>query len=159
MQQSRVVILGGARTPVGCLQGDLASVSATDLGTFAIKGAVSKSKIKAESIDEVFMGCVLSAGIKQSPARQAAIGAGIAVTAGAVTINKVCGSGMQAALFANDSIVSGTNKLVVAGGMESMTNAPHLVAGARSGIRTGHNALKDHMFIDGLEDALSLIHI
>ena len=153
MQQSRVVILGGARTPVGCLQGGLASVSATDLGAFAIKGALSKSKIKAENIDEVFMGCVLPAGLKQSPARQAAIGAGITETAGAVTINKVCGSGMQAALFANDSIVSGTNKLVVAGGMESMTNAPHLVAGARSGIRTGHNALKDHMFIDGLEDA------
>ncbi len=153
MQKPKVAILGCARTPTGCLQGDLAEVSATELGAFAIKGALSKSTIKAEDIDEVFMGCVLSAGLKQSPARQAAIGSGIPVAAGAATINKVCGSGMQSAIFANDSIISGTNKLVVAGGMESMTNAPHLVAGARGGLRTGHKVLKDHMFLDGLEDA------
>ena len=153
MQQAKVAILGGARTPVGCLQGDLAPLSATDLGAFAIEGAISKSKIQADSINEVFMGCVLPAGLRQSPARQAALGAGISVAAGAVTINKVCGSGMQATLFGQDSILSGTNKLVIAGGMESMTNAPHLVVGARSGVRTGHKSLQDHMFVDGLEDA------
>ena len=153
MQQAKVAILGGARTPMGCLQGDLAPLSATDLRAFAIEGAISKSKIQADSINEVFMGCVLPAGLRQSPARQAAIGAGISVAAGAVTINKVCGSGMQATLFGQDSILSGTNKLVIAGGMESMTNAPHFIAGARSGVRTGHKSLQDHMFVDGLEDA------
>ncbi len=148
-----VVIVSGARTPMGGLQGSLSDVTAVELGTTAIKAAVERSGINPDTIDEVFMGNVLSAGLRQAPARQAALAAGVPETAGAVTLNKLCGSGMQAAIYAYDSIVAGNNKAVIAGGMESMTNAPHLVMGARSGVRTGHSQFFDHMFFDGLEDA------
>ncbi len=153
MSDDTVVILDGARTPMGGLQGSLATVPATELGSTAIGAAVERSGVDGADIDEVFMGCVLPAGLKQCPARQAAIGAGIPKSTGAVTVNKACGSGMQATIFAYDSILAGTNKLVVAGGLESMTNAPHILQGARAGYRLGHGQVYDHMFLDGLEDA------
>jgi acetyl-CoA C-acetyltransferase len=153
MSEDTVVIVSGARTPMGGLQGSLATVPATELGSIAVTAAVERSGVDAAEIDEVFMGCVLPAGLKQCPARQAAVGAGIPKSTGAVTVNKACGSGMQAAMFGYDSIVAGTNKVVVAGGLESMTNAPHLLLGARTGVRLGHTSLYDHMFLDGLEDA------
>ena len=148
-----VVIVSGARTPMGGLQGSLSDVTAVDLGATAIKAAVERSGIDPNTIDEVFMGNVLSAGLRQAPARQAALNAGVPETAGAVTLNKLCGSGMQAAIYAFDSIAAGNNKAVIAGGMESMTNAPHIIMDARTGVRTGHSKFFDHMFIDGLEDA------
>jgi acetyl-CoA C-acetyltransferase len=138
---------------MGGLQGSLSSVPATELASVAIGAAVERSGVNTADIDEVFMGCVLPAGLKQCPARQAAIGAGIPKSAGAVTVNKACGSGMQATIFGYDSIVAGTNKVVIAGGLESMSNAPHMIVGARSGMRAGHGKLYDHMFLDGLEDA------
>jgi acetyl-CoA C-acetyltransferase len=138
---------------MGGLQGCLAAVSAPDLGATAIAAAVERSGVDATDIDEVFMGCVLPAGLKQAPARQAAIGAGIPTSTGAITVNKMCASAMQATICAHDSIAAGTNTIAVCGGMESMTNAPHLALGARGGVRTGHATLYDHMFIDGLEDA------
>ena len=153
MSNVSVVIVDGARTPMGGLQGALSPVRAPDLAATAIAATIEKSGIAADAIDEVFMGCVLPAGLKQCPARQAAIGAGIPDGTGAVTVNKACGSGMQATIYGYDSIVAGTNSVVVAGGMESMSNAPHLVPNSRSGLRTGHNTVYDHMFIDGLEDA------
>jgi acetyl-CoA C-acetyltransferase len=154
MSEESVVIVNGARTPMGGLMGSLSAVPATELASTAVAATIERSGIDAGSIDEVFMGCVLPAGLKQCPARQAAIGAGIPVSAGAVTVNKACGSGMQATIFAFDSIMAGNNKLVIAGGMESMSNAPHLLPpGARGGLRNGHGKLLDHMFIDGLEDA------
>jgi acetyl-CoA C-acetyltransferase len=153
MSNDSVVIVDGARTPMGGLQGSLAAVPATELATTAIAAAVARSGIDGADIDEVFMGCVLPAGLKQCPARQAAIGAGIPKSTGAVTLNKACGSGMQATIFGFDSIVAGTNKIVVTGGLESMSNAPHLLPGARAGVRLGHATMYDHMFYDGLEDA------
>jgi acetyl-CoA C-acetyltransferase len=153
MSQESVVIVSGARTPMGGLQGCFAEVTAPELGATAIAAAVERSGINAGDIDEVFMGCVLPAGLKQAPARQAAIGAGIPASSGAVTVNKMCASAMQATICGHDSILAGTNKVVIAGGMESMTNAPHLIPGARGGVRTGHKTITDHMFIDGLEDA------
>lgn len=153
MSNNSVVILDGARTPMGGLLGGLSAVAAPDLASTAIAAALSRSRIDAADIDEVFMGCVLPAGLKQCPARQAAIGAGIPKSAGAVTVNKACGSGMQATIFACDSIIAGTNKVAVAGGMESMSNAPHLLMGARGGMGTGNKTANDHMFMDGLEDA------
>lgn len=153
MSKDSVVILDGARTPMGGLQGSLADASAPELASTAIAAALARSGVDGAEVDEIFMGCVLPAGLKQGPARQAAIGAGIPTAAGAVTLNKLCGSGMQATIFGYDSIVAGTNSIVVTGGMESMTNAPHLLANARSGVRSGHTAMHDHMFIDGLEDA------
>jgi acetyl-CoA C-acetyltransferase len=153
MSQESVVIVSGARTPMGGLQGVFAELAAPQLGATAIAAAVERSGVEASDIDEVFMGCVLPAGLKQAPARQAAIGAGIPVSTGAVTVNKMCASAMQATICAHDSILAGTNRIVIAGGMESMTNAPHLIPGARSGVRTGHKTIYDHMFIDGLEDA------
>jgi len=153
MANESVVIVSGARTPMGGLRGSLKALTAVQLGTVAIKEAVARAGIDAADIDEVIMGNVLSAGLRQGPARQAAIEAGIPKSTGAVTINKLCGSGMQAAMFAHDAIVAGTNKIMVAGGMESMSNAPHLVMHARSGVHTGHASLYDHMFFDGLEDA------
>lgn len=153
MSKNSVVIVSGARTPMGGLQGSLAGATAPELASTAIAAAVERGGIDAADVDEVFMGCVLPAGLKQGPARQAAIGAGIPDAAGAVTLNKLCGSGMQATIFGYDSIVAGTNKVVVTGGMESMTNAPHLLPGARSGVRSGHASMYDHMFLDGLEDA------
>ena len=153
MSNDSVVIVEGARTPMGGLQGSLSSVPAPELAATAIAGAVQRSGVDAADIDEVFMGCVLPAGLKQCPARQAAIGAGIPKSTGAVTVNKACGSGMQATIFGYDSIVAGTNKIVVTGGLESMSNAPHLLPGARKGVRLGHTTMYDHMFYDGLEDA------
>jgi len=153
MSKDSVVIIDGARTPMGGLQGCLSAASAPELASTAISAAIGRSEIDAADVDEVFMGCVLPAGLKQGPARQAARGAGIPDATGAVTLNKLCGSGMQATIFGHDSIVAGTNKIVVTGGMESMTNAPHLLPGARSGVRSGHANMYDHMFIDGLEDA------
>ncbi|MBP6700379.1 MAG: acetyl-CoA C-acyltransferase [Halioglobus sp.] len=153
MSTNTVVIVAGARTPMGGLLGSLSTVAAPALASTAIAAALSRSGIDAGEVDEVFMGCVLPAGLKQCPARQAAIGAGIPKSAGAVTVNKACGSGMQAAIFGYDSIIAGTNKVVVAGGMESMSNAPHLLLGARGGIGSGHKSACDHMFTDGLEDA------
>ena len=153
MSKNSVVIVNGARTPMGGLQGSLSTLTAAQLGSTAIAAALARSGVAAADVDEIFMGCVLPAGLKQGPARQAARGAGIPDAAGAVTLNKLCGSGMQATIFGYDSIVAGTNQVVVAGGMESMSNAPHLLPGARGGVRTGHSKLLDHMFTDGLEDA------
>ena len=153
MSNKTVVIVDGARTPMGGLLGSLSAVAAPELASTAISAAISRSGIDPADVDEVFMGCVLPAGLKQCPARQSAIGAGIPKSTGAVTINKACGSGMQAAIFGHDSIVAGTNKVVIAGGMESMSNAPHLLMGARGGMGTGHKSTYDHMFVDGLEDA------
>ena len=153
MSEESVVIVSGARTPMGGLMGSLSAVPAPALGSVAITAALERSGVEADAVDEVFMGCVLPAGLGQAPARQAARGAGIPDHAGAVTVSKVCGSGMQAAIYANDSILAGTNRIVVAGGMESMSNAPHLLKGSRGGIRSGHQTTHDHMFLDGLEDA------
>jgi acetyl-CoA C-acetyltransferase len=153
MSKQSVVIVSGARTPMGGLQGALASASAPEQASTAIASAIERGGIDAADIDEVFMGCVLPAGLKQGPARQAAIGANIPNATGAVTLNKLCGSGMQATIFGFDSIMAGTNKVVISGGMESMSNAPHLLPGARGGVRSGHTTMYDHMFIDGLEDA------
>ena len=148
-----VYIVDGARTPMGALMGDLADVTATELGSVAIRATLEKTGIAPESIDEAFMGCVLPAGLKQCPARQAMLGAGIPSSTGAVTINKACGSGMQATMYGIDSIVAGTNQVVLAGGLESMTNAPQILMSGRKGIRLGHGKIYDHMFLDGLEDA------
>ncbi|MDX1735155.1 MAG: thiolase family protein [Halioglobus sp.] len=153
MSSDSVVIIDGARTPMGGLQGALSLVPAPELASTAISATIERAGVDAGTIDEVYMGCVLPAGLKQCPARQAAIGAGIPTTAGAVTVNKACGSGMQAAIYAHDSIVAGTNDLVIAGGMESMSRAPHMLPGARGGVGTGDTGLIDHMFTDGLEDA------
>ncbi len=153
MSQESVVIVAGARTPMGGLQGELAEVTAPALGATAIQAAVERSGVDAADVDEVFMGCVLPAGLGQAPARQAAIGAGIPVSTGAVTVNKMCASAMQATISGHDSILAGTNKIVVTGGMESMTNAPHIIPNARGGVSTGHKTINDHMFLDGLEDA------
>lgn len=148
-----VYLVAGARTPMGGLLGDLADVTATELGAVAIKATLEKSGVEPAKIDEAFMGCVLPAGLKQCPARQSMIGAGIPTSTGAVTVNKACGSGMQAAIFGIDSIRAGNNDLVIAGGMESMTNAPQLLPTGRKGKRLGHTQIFDHMFMDGLEDA------
>ena len=153
MSSDSVVIIDGMRTPRGGLQGALSLVPAPELATTAIAATIERSGIDAADVDEVFMGCVLPAGLKQCPARQAAIGAGIPDSAGAVTLNKACGSGMQATIFAYDSILAGTNDVVVAGGMESMSRAPHMLPGARGGVGTGDTGFCDHMFTDGLEDA------
>lgn len=150
---SDVVIVSGARTPMGGLQGDLKDVSAVDLGTTAIKATLDKVNLSAADIEEVIIGCVLPAGLKQGPARQASLNAGIPNTAGCVTINKLCGSGMQAAIYAHDQIKAGSCKIALIGGMESMTRAPFVLEGARSGLGTGHSEIKDHMFLDGLADA------
>ena len=152
-----IVILDGARTPMGSFGGHFQSMTAVQLGAVAIQAAVENSGIKRADIDEVYMGNVLQAGLKQAPARQAAIAAGIPHSAGAVTVNKVCGSGMQAVIFGHDQLMLGNADYVVAGGMESMTNAPHLIMNARSGIGTGHQEVLDSMFLDGLEDAYTAI--
>ncbi len=153
MSNTSVVIVHGARTPMGGLLGSLSEVPAPELAATAIAATLERSGLDAADVDEVFMGCVLPAALKQCPARQAAIGAGIPKSAGAVTVNKACGSGMQAAIFAYDSIVAGTNTAVIAGGMESMSRAPHMLQGARGGVGSGHKSVVDHMFTDGLEDA------
>jgi acetyl-CoA C-acetyltransferase len=148
-----VVILSAARTPQGRFQGDLSSFSAHKLGSAVITAAVERAKLSPEQIDEVFMGCVLPAGQGQAPARQAARGAKLPDATGATTVNKVCGSGMKSTMLAHDIIKAGSASIVVAGGMESMTNAPYLLAKARGGYRVGHDRIIDHMLMDGLEDA------
>ncbi len=153
MSNDAVVIVNGARTPMGGFQGALGSVTATQLGAIAIREAVARAGLKPEDVQEVIMGCVLPAGLKQGPARQAALDAGLPTATGCTTINKLCGSGMKAAMLAHDLIKAGTNDIMVAGGMESMTNAPYVLEKARAGLRMGHSEVKDHMFLDGLEDA------
>lgn len=153
MSNDPIVIVNGARTPMGGFQGSLAGVSATELGAVAIREAIKRAGITADAVQEVIMGCVLPAGLKQGPARQAAIDAGIPTAAGATTINKLCGSGMKATMLAHDLIVAGSADIMVSGGMESMSNAPYLLPKARAGYRMGHGDIKDHMFLDGLEDA------
>lgn len=148
-----VVIVNGARTAMGGFQGALASVSAPELGATAIKAAVERAGIAATDVQEVIMGCVLPAGLKQGPARQAMRQAGLPDSTGAVTINKLCGSGMKAVMQATDMLKAESADVVVAGGMESMTNAPYILPKARGGFRMGHGEIKDHMFLDGLEDA------
>ncbi len=153
MSEDPIVIAGAARTPMGGFQGDLNSLSAPQLGSAAISAGLERAGVAAGDVDEVLMGCVLPAGQGQAPARQAALGAGVPLAVGCTTINKMCGSGMKAAMLAHDSILAGTNDVVVAGGMESMSNAPYLMPKARGGLRMGHGEVKDHMFLDGLEDA------
>lgn len=148
-----VVIVGAARTPMGGFQGALASASASDLGAVAIRGALDRAGLPAADIDEILMGCVLPAGQGQAPARQAALKAGLPLSTGATTVNKMCGSGMKAAMLANDVLLAGSARTMVAGGMESMSQAPYLLPKARSGYRMGHGQVLDHMFLDGLEDA------
>ncbi|HIG59334.1 MAG TPA: thiolase family protein [Gammaproteobacteria bacterium] len=149
----QVYIAAGARTPMGGLQGDLASLTAVQLGSVAIKDAVKRAGLNGEDIDEIIMGCVLPSGLRQGPARQAGIDAGIPVNVGATTVNKLCGSGMKATMLAHDLIKAGTNNIMVAGGMESMSNAPYLLPKVRNGMRMGHGEIQDVMFTDGLEDA------
>jgi acetyl-CoA C-acetyltransferase len=148
-----IVIVSAARTPMGGFQGDFAALTCAQLGSAAIKTAVERSGLKPGQVDEVIMGCVLPAGQGQAPARQAALGAGLPLAAGCTTVNKMCGSGMRAAMYAHDMLVAGSVDVMVAGGMESMTNAPYLLPKARGGFRLGHGEVKDHMFLDGLEDA------
>lgn len=151
--QDPIVIVGAARTPMGAFQGDFSSLAAHDLGAVAIRAAVERAGISPDVVNDVIFGNCLMAAQGQAPARQAAIKAGIPVSAGAVTLSKMCGSAMQATMYGFDSLVAGTNEVVVAGGMESMTNAPYLVPKARGGYRIGHGMLYDHMMLDGLEDA------
>ena len=148
-----IVIVTGARTPMGGLQGDLAESDASTLGSVVIKEVVRQAGISGDEIDEVLMGCVLPAGQGQAPARQAAKKAGISDSVGSTTINKMCGSGMKAAMLGHDLIMAGSAEVVVVGGMESMSKAPYLMLNARKGMRLGHGVLQDHMFLDGLEDA------
>ena len=151
--QDPIVIVGSARTPMGGFQGDLKDATAPELGAGAIRAALERSGVNPEIVEETVFGCVLPAGQGQAPARQAAIGAGLPFAAGATTVNKMCGSGMKAVMLAHDLIAAGSASIAVAGGMESMTNAPYLLDRARSGYRLGHGRVIDHMFLDGLEDA------
>ena len=151
--QDHVVILGAARTPMGAFQGDFTALSAHDLGGAAIKAAVERAGIAADKVDEVLFGNCLMAGQGQAPARQAGFKGGLPASAGAVTLSKMCGSGMEATLLAHDQLLVGSRDVMVAGGMESMTNAPHLMLKGRSGVRIGHDRIYDHMMLDGLEDA------
>ena len=153
MHNEAIVIVGMARTAMGGFQGVFASQSASDLGAVAIRAAVARAGIAPDAVEEVIMGCVLPAGQGQAPARQAAIKGGLPLAAGATTINKMCGSGMKALMLANDLLKAGAAKVMVAGGMESMSNAPYVIPKARGGLRLGHGEIKDHMFLDGLEDA------
>ena len=153
MPNDPVVIVSAVRTPMGGLQGALKDFAAPELGANAIRAAVERAAVKPEQIDETIMGCVLPAGQGQAPARQASIGAGLPLATGCTTVNKMCGSGMKAAMFAHDLLAAGSNDIMVAGGMESMSNAPYLLPKARTGYRMGHQQVIDHMFFDGLEDA------
>jgi acetyl-CoA C-acetyltransferase len=153
MLNDPIVIVSAARTPMGAFQGELKDFAAPQLGAAAIRAAVERAGIKPEQVQEVIMGCVLPAGQGQAPARQASIGAGLPLGTGCTTVNKMCGSGMKAAMFAHDMLAAGANDIMVAGGMESMTSAPYLLPKARSGYRMGHQQVIDHMFLDGLEDA------
>src|SRR6478609_4577068 len=152
-QTDPIVILSYARTPMGAMQGELAEVSATDLGATAVKAAIERAGVSGEDVERLYMGCVLPAGLGQAPARQAAIKAGLPKSVQATTVNKVCGSGMQTVIMGAEALAAGSADLVVAGGMESMTNAPYLLKKHRSGARLGHDTAYDHMFLDGLEDA------
>jgi acetyl-CoA C-acetyltransferase len=153
MSSDPIVIVSAARTPMGAFQGELKGFSAPELGAAAIRAAVERAGLKPDEVQEVIMGCVLPAGLGQAPARQASLGAGLPLATGCTTINKMCGSGMKAAMFANDLLAAGSADVIVAGGMESMTNAPYLLPKARAGLRMGHAQVLDHMFYDGLEDA------
>ncbi len=148
-----IVILSYARTPMGAMQGALSDVAATDLGATAVKAAVERAGVAGEDVDRIYMGCVLPAGLGQAPARQAALKAGLPLSAQATTVNKVCGSGMQTVIMGAEALATGNVDMVIAGGMESMTNAPYLLKKHRSGARIGHDTAYDHMFLDGLEDA------
>jgi acetyl-CoA C-acetyltransferase len=152
MRDDPIAIIGAARTPIGGFLGELKTLSATALGSAAIKAAVSRSGV-GEEVSEVIMGCVLPAGLGQAPARQAALGAGLPQSAPCSTLNKVCGSGMKAVMLAHDLIIAGSADIIAAGGMESMSNAPHLLSGVREGSHMGSRPVRDHMFLDGLEDA------
>ncbi|MFK0165103.1 acetyl-CoA C-acyltransferase [Rhizobium sp. NPDC090279] len=152
-REDPIVIVGSARTPMGGFQGDLKDCIAPELGAAAIRAALERGGISPDVVEETVFGCVLSAGQGQAPARQAAIGAGLPFATGATTVNKMCGSGMKAVMLAHDLIAAGSASVVVAGGMESMTNAPYLLDRARGGYRLGHGRVIDHMFLDGLEDA------
>src|SRR4029079_10151559 len=152
MASDPIVVVSAARTPMGAFQGELKGFSAPELGAAAIRAAVERAKLKPEDVEEVLMGCVLPAGQGQAPARQAALGAGLALSTGCTTVNKMCGSGMKAAMLAHDALVSNSYEIIGAGGMESMTNAPYLLPKARAGLRMGHGQVIDHMFYDGLED-------
>ena len=151
--QDPIVIVSAARTPMAAFQGEFASLTSPQLGAAAIGAALERSGLEPDQIDEVLMGCVLPAGLGQAPARQAALGAGLPLSTGCTTINKMCGSGMRAAMFAHDMLAAGSVDVMIAGGMESMTNAPYLLPKARGGMRMGHSQVLDHMFLDGLEDA------
>jgi acetyl-CoA C-acetyltransferase len=153
MTADPIVIVGAARTPMGGFQGALKGFAAPELGAAAIRAAVERAKLKPGDVQETIMGCVLPAGQGQAPARQAALGAGLPQSVDCTTVNKMCGSGMKAAMQAHDALVAGSAEIVVAGGMESMTNAPYLLPKARAGLRMGHGQVIDHMFFDGLEDA------
>ena len=148
-----IVIAGYARTPMGGFQGALGSVKATALGAAAVRAAVERSGVSAESVEQIFMGCVLPAGLGQAPARQAGLGAGLSLGVQATTVNKMCGSGMQAAIMAHDALAAGMAEIIVAGGMESMSGAPYVLAKHRGGARIGHDVVSDSMYLDGLEDA------
>ncbi|TZG24731.1 thiolase family protein [Sphingomonas montanisoli] len=148
-----VVIVSYARTPMGGFQGALSTVSATDLGAVAVKAAIERAGVSGDAVDRIYMGCVLPHGLKQAPARQAAVGAGLPLSVEATTVNKMCGSGMKAAMMAADAIAAGSADIVVAGGMESMSQAPYIMTKHRGGARMGHDAIKDVMYLDGLEDA------
>ncbi|MFA7607178.1 MAG: acetyl-CoA C-acetyltransferase [Rhodocyclaceae bacterium] len=150
-----VVIVSVARTAMGGFQGELSSLATPELGAVAIRAAVERAGVDPQQVEEVIMGCVLPAGLGQAPARQAALGGGLPLSAGCTTINKVCGSGMKATMLAHDLLMAGTNRIMVAGGMESMSNAPYMLPKARGGYRLGHGQLLDHMFFDGLEDRYS----
>ncbi len=152
-EKDPVVIVSAARTPMGGFQGSLSGKSGPELGAIAVRGAVERAGLTPTAVDEVLMGCVLSAGLGQAPARQAALGAGLDKGTPCTTINKMCGSGMKAVMMAHDAILGGNAEVAVAGGLESMTNAPYLLPKARGGMRLGHGEVKDHMFLDGLEDA------
>ena len=148
-----IVIVSGVRTPMGGFQGSLSSLSAVDLGALVIREAVARAGVAPADVQEVIMGCVLPAGLKQGPARQASLNAGLPSATGCTTINKLCGSGMKAVMQAHDALKAGSNQVMLAGGMESMSNAPYIIEKARGGLRMGHGEIKDHMFFDGLEDA------
>jgi acetyl-CoA C-acetyltransferase len=153
MDNDPVVIVGAARTPMGGFQGDFASLAASELGAVAIRAAVERAGIRPEDVEKTIFGCVLPAGQGQAPARQAALKAGLPLSTGCTTVNKMCGSAMEATMLAHDALVAGTAEVMVAGGMESMSNAPYLMPKARTGYRMGHQQVLDHMFLDGLEDA------
>ncbi|WP_062732805.1 acetyl-CoA C-acyltransferase [Sphingobium abikonense] len=153
MQEDPIVIAGYARTPMGGFQGALSPLKATDLGAAAVRAAIERAKLPADAVDRIYMGCVLPAGLGQAPARQAALGAGLGLNTEATTVNKMCGSGMQAAIMAHEALAAGAADIIVAGGMESMTNAPYALPKHRAGARIGHDRIIDTMMMDGLEDA------